>query len=141
MSQMDRATQFVNQQVESFTQRHAAKLMEVYHAPTEEEIIRSSGNKALIAAVEDTQNLEKTIIRMIEELDAVSEKYARKFGPTVERLIQEAMEKRSALLSEKQRDFEFRIREAIGLVELVSSTDAFNVLNACRNEIEQMGKE
>jgi hypothetical protein len=141
MSQMDRATQFVNQQVEHFIKKHQAKLMEVYPAPSEKEIIASSGNKALIAAVEDTLALEKTIIRMIDELEEVSAKYSLKFGSTVEDLVEKAMAERSALLTAKQKDFEFRIREAIGLVELVSSEDAFNVLNGCRNEIEQMGKE
>ena len=141
MSQMDRASQFVNLQVNHFIQRHQAKLMEVYPAPSEEELILASGNKALIAAMEDTLALEKTIIRMINELEEVSEKYSQKFGATVEELVSKAREERSAMLSEKQRDFEFRIRETIGLVELVSSADAFNVLNACRNEIEYMGKE
>jgi len=141
MSQADRASNFVNLQVKHFTQKHMDKLQETYPVPSEEEIIRASGNKALIAAVEDTKTLEKTIIRMIEELDMVSEKYARKFGSTVEDLVDKAMTERAAFLTAKQKDFEFRIREAVGLVELVSSADAFNVLNACRNEIEQMGKE
>lgn len=141
MCEMDRASQFVNQQVQHFSKRHMEKLCEVYPTLSKQELILASGNKALIAAVENTITLEKTIARMVAELNEVSAIYAQKFGATVEELLNKAQEERQTIIDAKQKNFEFRIREAIGLVELVSSADAFNVLNSCRNEIEMMGKK
>ncbi|RLB93547.1 MAG: hypothetical protein DRH26_03630, partial [Deltaproteobacteria bacterium] len=104
----------------------------------EEAILRNSGIPDINSAMDD---LEKKAAAL-ENAEAAYELGCKAFSVCFDEqripLLEKALVDCDAAKAEKCQDFEFRIRKAIGLVELVSSVEAFDVLEECRNEIEEM---
>lgn len=141
MSERNRQIAFVNQQIPNLLKRHMAKLLEIRLAKTNEEILRASGNADLISAMDATDALDQEIESLIAKRYAFAAECLEKFGAVCEELIRKEEASRDELVNRTHEDFEFRIREAIGLVELVGGPEAFKVLQDCREEINKLGKE
>lgn len=132
---------FVNRHVKVFSDRHRAKLGHAFPMKTPEAIIQESGNAELIEAVTRFNLLEDELTTLQNRMAEAAEKFNKEFGPTVDQLVKDADMTRVTELQEKQDAFDYRLRTAIGLVELVSPERAYEVLEQCRQEIEQLGKE
>jgi len=136
-----REARFVAEQVDVFIQRFNNKLDEVTPPICEETILRESGIKGIEKAMDNVERLFNNVQHAIDAHSEAIDAFNDTYGEASDELGQKAVDAVKAEVEEKKRDFEFRIRRAIGLVELVGSEDAFIVLDNCRNEIEALGKE
>jgi hypothetical protein len=134
------ARSFVAQHVGVFIKRHWRKLNQVFPAPELETTIKESGNTELLEAVAYLDNLDAELNALEKMRDEAIQDFKNAFGETVDSLMCDACTEHSKLLEEKQTAFEYKVRTAIGLVELVSPKKAYEVLESCRSQIEDLGK-
>lgn len=131
---------FVAQHVAEFSKRHWKKLNQVFPAPELEATITESGNAELIKAVAYLDNLDAELDALETKRYKAIQDFDDEFGPVVDSLMCDAYTKHRKLLEEKQTAFEYTVKTAIGLVELVSPKRAYEVLESCRSTIEDLGK-
>lgn len=131
---------FVSNMVDVFIKRHTVKLHEATPLMDEEKIIRGSGIKGLSEMMDVVEHASAKIGKAQEAYNQVRISFDAAYGEAIKELLDAASRQYVATLAEKSQDFEFRIRKAIGEVELVNGHAAFLTLDACRNEINEMGK-
>ena len=131
-----REKEFVARHVDIFIKRHWKKINEVSQRKTLETIIKESGNTDIIKAAANVEAIEEEIKVLQHKLKEAIEGFKQAYGTVYNNLICDAETARSKFLQEKQEKFEYNIRRAIGLVELVSSERAYEVLEDCRADIE-----
>lgn len=129
---------YVESMVQTLINRHYKRLQEITPALIPEDIIRASGIPGIAAALDEREKLMEAVHKAEDAFDEASRAFALDYHEQIGALEEEHESARTNAMIEKQRNFEFRIRKAIGLVELVSSVDAFDVLEECRNEIEEL---
>ena len=140
-----RESNFVNHMVSTLIERYNNKLEEVTPGIDEEAVMRGSGIRGIGPAMDRIEHLLDAVDDAFKAVDvaveahrAGLEKFDQKFGEECTALCNEAEEALAKAMHAKRHDFEFRIRRAIGLVELVGGEEAFDVLEGCRWEIERL---
>lgn len=133
--------EFVSRHVAEFTKRHWKKLNQVFPAPELEDTIKESGNTDLIEAAAYLDHLDSELEALENKRRVAIQDFENAFASVVDSLMCNACTAHSKTLQEKQESFDYQIRTAIGLVELVSSEDAYEILENCRRDIEDLGKD
>ena len=136
------AKAFVNQHVTAFIAQHREKLNELYpDNKSLRELMQELGYQHIVDAMEDLGAMDVEI----EALIAKQVKAIQDFNTHYASIIHDAMKEddraHSAFLQKKQEKFEHKIRAAYGLVELVSTERAYEVLENCRQQIRDMKTE
>jgi len=132
---------FVHRHVGVFSDRHRVKLDQVFPVKTTKAIIQESNNRSLILAATRINNLEEGLVDLRNKLNEAIDEFNGTFGATLNQLVHDSMTTRAVELQKKQDEFDYKLRMAIGLVDLVSPDRAYDVLESCRRQIENLGKE
>lgn len=136
-----REARFVEATVDNLIKHHAKKIESTTPQLIDEDVIRTSG----IADINKAMNHVKTLAILANKADenykAAADYFNSRYCTELDELLNTADQERADTITRAIEDFNFRIRKAIGLVELVDPTEAFDVLEECRNEIHYMGKE
>lgn len=134
----DRTKHYVNKMVTTLIERFKNKLYSVMPEINEEVLLRNSGIEGINAVMDAVEAADAAVKAAIEAHSSVVDAFQEEFGERIAELMSNACEEQDTDYKEKCDDFEFRIRRAIGEVELVSSEAAFMTLEECRNEINDL---
>ena len=137
----NRQVNFVSMMVDTLLQRFARKQEDTAELICEETLMRTSGIKGINKAMDNVESKHQAMVQAGQDhADAVDE-FNATYEAEVASLRKKALIQRDARLEEERATFEFKLRDAIGLVQLVGADAAFEVLQECREEIRDMGKE
>ena len=138
MQEFERESSFVNHMVTTLIDRYAEKLGSITPQVDEEAILRESGIKGINVDMDRLEDAYRAIDDALAHRDALAADFRETYNEATNKLVKIAVKKLAEDCAEKCRKFEFKVREAIGLVELVGGPEAFAVLQECRQEIEDM---
>jgi hypothetical protein len=133
-----REASYVAMMVLTLIKRFKAKLNECTKRVDHEEVVRTSGIKGIVSAMDEIETLNNNITSAIDAHAEATDSFNEIYGEECSKLCDKAEDERVAEMAEKSRKFEFTVRKSIGLVELVSGAAAFEVLETARNEIEDL---
>ena len=138
---LSRKSNFVRNTVKVLVKRFNDKLQETMPTICEETILRESNIKGINAAMDRVEEAHREIDDAKATYKAIVAEFHEMYGVANINLMRAAKEKRKASLIKQKEDFEFDIRYAIGLVELVDSAQAYDVLQQARIKIRDLGKQ
>ena len=136
--QHDKQIAFVRRMVKIFTDRHHNKLEDVTEALDEKSVIRTSGLENINRAMDVVEQTHGAIQKAVDAHEMAMKDFDAQYDDRLQEIMHAAQCDREDFMEEKRADFEYKINTAVGLIELVSSEKAFEVLEACRLEIENM---
>ena len=130
-----RQTAFVTNMINTLLKRHAHKVHEVHGLDeTPVQVAAKSTDKAVVAAGKALTKAHKAM----KAADAAYQTAIEEHGDAVMGEYAVAEHKAGEKMGKLTADFEFRIRKALGEVELVGPDAAFATLETARNEINKM---
>ncbi len=131
---------FVQHNVDNLIQRHKDTLDAACQvddsAEYEENVLRTQGPEGIGDALDHLTKVATIVEDALVMHQELCKEFDENFRP--DEILQAEAEKCNSCKEERQTDFEFRIRRAIGQVHLVSGEAAYETLEACRQEIEEI---
>ena len=131
---------FVQSNVDNLIQRHKDTLDAACQVDDsteyEENVLRTQGPEGIGDALDHLRKVADIVEDAVEMHSKLCKEFDEKFAP--DEILQAEAAKCNDCKEERQTDFEFRIRKAIGQVHLVSGEAAYATLEACRQEIEDI---
>ncbi len=133
-----REARFVGNMVNVLIKRHRRKMQSVTPAADHKDVIMNSSNDVLAKAAAAVSHTEAAVEQAIAQHNTAVESFENRFGEQVDELIKKAIMVREKNIARACEEFDFHVRSAIGLVELVGGAEAFEVLEECRNIIHEL---
>jgi hypothetical protein len=131
---------FVARMVDVLIDRHKRAVVPTIPRKTVAELVKASGNAEMITAFDRVNELEEEARKVAQLFDDAANEYGFTFGDTTDALIKEARVAEEKAIADAVNEFEFKIRNAIGLVTLVGGKEAYEVLQECREDIKKLGE-
>jgi hypothetical protein len=136
MTERDDQILFVDRNVADFIQRYAEKLEDIMPLVDEEALLRNSGLEGIEDEMDQLKFLAESIEAIMDQHEALAAEFDEKYAPDT--IIEAAQLDRAETMAGLNADFGHRVRRAHGEIRLVSPEQAFDTLEECRNEIEEL---